>query len=649
MKRSNTRKPAPAKKSGGSTQKKAGKKTVKKAVKKKSSPKLVLSLWAIVAFLIFFFYMVHDLPSTHEMLEEQGAGSIRILATDGSLLKQIGTPYGEAIPFSDIPKDMVNAAVSIEDRRFFDHWGIDPRGLARAIFVNITQGSMRQGGSTITQQLAKIAFLSPEKTFRRKFQEAFMALKIEHNFTKSQIMAHYLNRAYFGGGAYGVEAASRVYFNKPASRLRLNECAMLAGLLKAPSKFSPFNDPKLAASRATIVLKAMAEEGYIKPDKATNLKPENFGISDATYNTVNSSPYFTDWVSSLIPEYVLPGGKALTIVTTLNPQKQRLAEAALASVLNASGEKKDADQAALVSLDTDGAVLAMVGGRKYGESQFNRVTQAFRQPGSTFKLFVYLAALENGWKVDQRITDEPITVEGWSPKNFSERYIGDTTLREAFADSINTVAVKLSEKVGRNKIISMARRLGVDSDLQPIPSVALGTSEMTLLELTQSYNVLANSGKEALAYAIKEVRTRDGKVLYKRGDFKPARLITMPVVRQANSLLIGAGLKGTARAAYFGHPLAIKTGTSQDYRDAWIVGYTGHMTTGVWIGNDDGSPMKSVTGGSLPAQIFSRYMRPAHEGLKGIYLPSTENDNIIHEVTPETEEPSLWDRLFNGF
>jgi len=467
-----------------------------------------------------------------------------------------------------------------------------------------------QGGSTITQQAAKNIFLTPERNLRRKAQELLLALWLEQKFSKDEILEMYLNRVYLGSGSYGVAAAAQKYFGKKVSELNISECAMLAGLLKAPSRYSPVNDPKLARARQEQVLFNMVDAGFLTPREQTAAlaQPLNFG----GIGNSQDSQYFIDWVLDQLPDFIGRPEGDLIIVTTLDNAMQSAAGQAIGAALDADGLRLSVKQGALLALAPDGAIRAMAGGRAYGQSQFNRATQAKRQPGSAFKPFVYLTALERGLHPESVIRDSPIILNKWQPRNFKNTYLGDITLRHALAESINTVAVKLSEMAGRSRVIEVAHRMGIVSELTPTPAVALGVSEVSLLELTAAYAPFANGGYSAAPYGIVEVRTPQGRILYRRAHDARVMVIGDRAYDQMNDMLSHALAHGTGKAARLaGRSAAGKTGTSQDYRDAWFIGYSGQLVTGIWFGNDDGASMKGVTGGGLPARTWKTFMDKA--------------------------------------
>ena len=517
------------------------------------------------------------------------------------------------------PSHLVEAVIAIEDRRFFSHFGLDPRGLARALAVNIRQGRLAQGGSTLTQQLAKNVFLTPERSFKRKVQELLLAFWLEAHFSKQDILALYLNRVYFGSGAYGVQAAAETYFSRPVQNLTRVEAAMLAGLLKAPSRYAPTRDPAAAARRARIVIAAMQDAGFINAELEAEMAGQDIII---TNRSTDGAHYAVDWTLDQLPDFVGRPRADLDVMTTLDRPMQLAAERAINRVLAAQGEARQAGQAAMVVMTPDGAIRAMVGGRAYGKSQFNRAVQARRQPGSAFKPVVYLAALENGLERAIVFDDAPLSINGWSPKNYDGRYRGAVTAGEAMAHSLNTVAVQISEQTGRDKVIDMARRLGLSGRLRAHPSLALGTFEVSLLQLTAAYAHFANGGQQVVPHIIQAVISASGQSLYDR--LAP---VALPVVDGRhigvlNNMLRAVMTIGTGRAARLdGIALAGKTGTSQNWRDAWFIGYSGALVVGVWVGNDDGAAMARVSGGGLPAEIFAAFMAEQKELAASVALP----------------------------
>ncbi len=581
----------------------------------------VCAVWVLIALAGVIAYHASQLPPIDKLAVPKRPPNIAILGDDGQMLANRGDTGGAAISLRDLPPYLPKAFVAIEDRRFYQHWGIDPIGIARAIFRNATARGGMQGGSTLTQQLAKNLFLTQERTMSRKVQEAILALWLERKFSKDQILELYLNRVYFGSGAYGVEAATRKYFGHGASQATLQQAAMLAGLMKAPTKLAPNRNPVAATERAAQVILAMAQEGHITDGMAQLALSNPATVSREGAGSIN---YAADFVMDVLDETVGAIDEDIIVTTTLSRDKQALAEKALTDELDKSGKRFGVSQGALVSMDPSGQIKALVGGRNYAESQFNRAVSAHRQPGSSFKPFVYLTALERGLTPDTIRDDAPINVRGWQPENSSQDYQGPVTLTRALAMSLNTVAVRLGLEVGAKAVADTAHRLGIASDLQVNASIALGTSEVTPLELVSAYAPFANGGIRVQPHIILRVRTASGKQLYQRKGASFGRIIEPGHVAMMNGMLQETLTIGTARHAELpGWQAAGKTGTSQDYRDAWFVGYTSALVTGVWLGNDDNSPTRKVSGGNLPVNVWSRYMRAALQNVPPSPLPGS--------------------------
>jgi penicillin-binding protein 1A len=569
----------------------------------------------LVAFLALWF----TLPSIDELAQFKKKTSIVITSEDGQVITSYGDVYGRYVPFAELPKSLVDAVIATEDRNFYYHPGIDPIGLLRASIANFKAGRVVQGGSTLTQQVAKNVFLTPERSLMRKMREALLAFKLEWKFTKEEIITIYLNRVYLGAGNYGIDAASKRYFGKPASEMNLSESAIIAGLLKAPSRFAPTSNPLLSQKRAEQVIVNMADAGYITPEKALKARADMPKALSGRKNIASSNLYFGDYVLEQIPKFVSTLTEDIVVTTTLRPDWQTHGEKAINEIMDKDGEKLGASQAALVAMTPDGAIRVMIGGRDYGESQYNRAYQAQRQPGSSFKLFVYLAGLEAGLTPDSMVDDQPISIGKWSPKNYTGEYLGEIPLRKAVANSINTVAIQVSEQVGRWHVINMAKRLGITSHMEPIASIALGTTEVNLLELTGAYAHLAADGKQVQPYAIEKIQTKKGQLIYQHKKQQMPTVIRSDIVGEMNDLLTGVMRYGTGTRANIGRSAGGKTGTTSDYRDAWFMGYTPDLVAGVWVGNDNNKAMKKVTGGTLPAPIWAAFMKqvlantPAHE------------------------------------
>ena len=580
----------------------------------------VLGVWGLIGLGGLIAYCASELPPIDQLAVPRRPPNIAILADDGSLIANRGDTGGAAVRLEDLPPYLPKALIAIEDRRFYSHHGIDPVGVSRAVIRDVTGRGPVEGGSTLTQQLAKNLFLTRERTLSRKIQEAILALWLERRYSKNQILELYLNRVYFGSGAYGVEAAAQKYFGKSARFVTLSEAALLAGLMKSPTRLAPNHNLAGANERAAQVIKAMAEQGLISEAmaKLASAKPARLW-RDKTAGSIN---YAADYVMDALDDTVGAIDQDIVVTTTISLKSQAEAERALADELSSKGAKFDVDQGALIAIDPNGAVKAMVGGRSYADSQFNRAVSAKRQPGSSFKPFVYLAALEKGLTPDTVREDAPISVKGWSPENYSREYFGPVTLTKALSLSLNTVAVRLGVEVGPKTVVSVAHRLGVASDLDPVPSIALGSSEVTPLEMATAYAAFANGGIGVQPHVITRVRTASGKQLYLRRNASFGRVIEPQYVAMMNEMMEETLSTGTARMAELpGWQAAGKTGTSQDWRDAWFVGYTSYLVAAVWLGNDDGSPTRKVSGGNLPVEIWSRFMKAAHEGVPVAALP----------------------------
>lgn len=600
---------------------------------------LVAAIWGGVAVCGLVAWYAYDLPELDSIPELARRPSVTLLAADGTEFANYGDTAGPPIPIADMPKYLPQAVLAIEDRRFYSHPGIDVFGVLRAIVTNMTSGQLRQGGSTITQQLAKNVFLSNERTAKRKIQELIVAFWLEHKFTKDQILSLYLNRVYLGAGTFGVSAAAERYFDKPVNQLKLNEAAMLAGLLRAPSRYAPTRDLELATYRTRVVIDAMEDSGFINAAQAKTAKSEPIKLARPSDNT---GRYFADWAIDQVGGYIGSGvTRDITVKTTMDLKVQRAAELKLRQVIETQGSKMDATQGAAVVMATDGAVRAMVGGEDYRDSQFNRAVRAMRQPGSAFKPFVYLAALDAGFKPDQVFLDEPVTVGDFKPRNFDGKFRGAVTMEQALAESINTVAVRLLTQAGIDRVIQWAQRLGITSPLKREAGLALGASEVTLLELTAAYGTFANQGAGVWPYGVTEVTDSTGQPIYRRLGSGPGLRIDPNLVANMNRMLSAVVNYGTGRAANPGHPVAGKTGTTDDFRDAWFVGYSANTIAGVWVGNDDHSPMKKVTGGGLPAQIWRDIMVAADAGQP--QRPLQQQDD-----RPSAPVQSFLDNLFSS-
>ncbi|GJD34892.1 transglycosylase domain-containing protein [Methylobacterium aerolatum] len=593
---------------------------------------VVLGLWAVVGLAGLIAYHASQLPPIDQLSVPKRPPNIAILASDGSLLANRGETGGRTVSIKELPPYLPRAFVAIEDRRFYSHMGIDPVGIVRAIGQNLTRRGVAQGGSTLTQQLAKNLFLTQERTASRKIQEAILALWLEHKYTKDEILELYLNRVYFGAGAYGVEAAAQRYFGRPAKDVSLAQAAMLGGLVQAPSRLAPNRNLPAAQARAAQVLAAMQELGFASAQdtKVALAQPAR----PASVRGGGSANYVADLVMDVLDDYVGKFETDITVQTTVDPTQQAMAERALVDELNKQGARYNVSQGALVSMRPDGAIRSLIGGRDYAQSQFNRATNAKRQPGSSFKPFVYLAAVEHGMTPDTVREDAPVKIGNWAPENYSHRYTGPVTLRTALAQSLNTVAVRLGQEVGPKTVVQTAQRLGITSPLQANGSIALGTSEVTLLEMVGAYGAIANGGTGVIPYVVALVKGADGKVLYKRSDSGLGRVIEPEADGMMNAMMHETFVSGTAKKADIpGWDLAGKTGTTQDYKDAWFIGFSGSLVTGVWLGNDDGEVTKKVTGGNLPVEIWKTYMSQALKGQNPVPLPNMNRWRRAPETT----------------
>ncbi|MCG8558240.1 MAG: PBP1A family penicillin-binding protein [Hyphomicrobiales bacterium] len=581
----------------------------------------VAAVWCALILGGLIFYVTSSLPDPVLASLDKRPPNLTILASNGRVLAERGLRRGH-IRLSQLPPFAIDAVLATEDRRFYSHLGVDPIGLARAAVRNAWAGRVVEGGSTISQQLAKNLFLKPERTLARKFQEMILAIWLETKFSKTKILELYLNRVYFGAGAYGIEAAARRYFGKSARHVTLSEAALLAGLLKAPSRYAPTSSARRAEARAAVVIESMVRARMLSPAQAVAALAAPARVRNPS--GITGYEYAVDWVVELLPGFIGQQQRDLIVETTIDAGLQRKAQERVRLAMARTAVRLKAGEAAAVVMDRRGAIKALVGGRSYKRSQFNRAVKAYRQPGSAFKPFVYLAALESGMTPDTLASDRPVTVNGWRPKNYRNRYRGRITLRESLAQSSNTVAVRLTLEVGRWRVVRTARRLGIGSPLHTRPSIALGTAEVNLLELTSAYAPFANGGKGVLPHIIKRVTTSRGKVVYERHGSGPGRVVAHPFVGAMNEMMNATLMDGTGKqAALAYHPAGGKTGTTQNFRDAWFIGHTSHLVAGVWVGNDDGRPMKQVTGGTLPARIWKAIMTEAHANRPVRALPGT--------------------------
>ncbi|QIG53966.1 PBP1A family penicillin-binding protein [Altererythrobacter sp. BO-6] len=566
---------------------------------------LAAALLGVIALAVAVGFAAQSLPSYYQLKATQTAQTIVVRARDGREIVELGPSFGEWLDYDEIPQVMKDAMVAVEDRRFYGHFGVDPIRLTGAVLEAFGADKRIGGTSTITQQLARNLFLNNNRSLDRKLREAILALALEWKFSKEQILELYLNKVYFGGGAYGIDSASRNFFSHPATQLSTGEAAIIAGLVKAPSRYSPTADVDKAVARAATVLRLMREQGYISAGEASvDVDAVNLKLRE----TENSVRYFTDYVlpqlDLLLPETFEP----IEVWTTLDVEMQEAATAAI------SANTPKGAQGALVSLDRDGAILAMVGGTDYVESNYNRATSAQRQPGSAWKLFVYLAALEAGYTPDDPVVDTPVTIDGWTPRNSNGKFVGEIDVRTAFAYSINTVAASLGQDVGFSSVASMARRFGISSPISTYPSMVLGTSEVRLIDMTRAFAAISEKGTSVEPYGITRVTTASGEEIYRHERGRASQLVPAYVAAGITDLLQTAVNTGTGRAAQIGRPVAGKTGTTSSNKDGYFVGFSSGITTGVWMGRDDAKAVGGLQGGRAPAQAFSAYMREAVKG-----------------------------------
>ncbi|MBB6180907.1 transglycosylase domain-containing protein [Pseudorhizobium flavum] len=588
---------------------------------------------------------------TKEDWRNRGDFAVTFLDRYGNTIGHRGIIHEDSVPIDELPDHLIKAVLATEDRRFFDHFGIDFFGLARAMNENAKAGGVVQGGSTLTQQLAKNLFLTNERSFERKIKEAFLALWLEANLSKKEILAYYLDRAYMGGGTFGAAAASQFYFGKNITEVNLAESAMLAGLFKAPAKYAPHVNLPAARARANEVLTNLVQGGMMSEGQVIGARRSPASVIDRA--EVKAPDYFLDWAFDEVQRLAKTGKikeRSVIVRTTLDMGLQQAAEAAVESSLREYGESYRSKQGALVLVENGGAVRAMVGGRDYGESQFNRATRALRQPGSSFKLYTYAAAMEKGFTPESVVSDAPVTWRGWSPQNYGRSYKGRVTLMTAMSQSYNTVPVRLAkDELGTERIAQLAKDMGIETPLRTDKTIPLGTSEVTVLDQATAYAVMPAGGLQSRRHGIAQVVGYGGDVLYdfQRDEPPPRRVLSEQATSSMNRILTNIPYNGTARrAALDGVLTAGKTGTSQSYRDAWFVGFTGNYTSAVWFGNDDYTPMNNMTGGSLPAMTFKKLMDYAHQGIELKPIPGIENpfpesekkkDAVVAEK-PEGEE-----------
>ncbi len=596
----------------------------------------VLGVWGLIFVVAFFAVFASDLPDTSKLYDVKRQPSINYLDRSGALLAVRGSQYAPPVDIDALPKYVPAAFVAIEDRQFYHHFGFNPWGIIRSLAWNMTHdGGPQRGGSTITQQLARNLFLSPAQNYRRKAQELILAVWLEMKFSKNQILALYMNRVYFGAGAYGIEAASQRYFNKPAKELTIGEAALLAGMMKGPARYSPVSAKERAARRATIVLDEMVRIKAITPEQRDEAFKTPVQVSATLAN--QRAQYFTDYIDAQVRSLVGEPTEDLVVETTMDLPIQASAERAVKLGVDGHGEQ-GVQQAALVAIDGEGRIRAYVGGADYADSQFDRATTARRQAGSAFKPFVYLTAMEQGRTPAVMVVDEPVKIGNWEPRNYTNKFLGPMTLQTALAQSINTVAARLASEVGTSNVAATAKRLGITSKIQLDPSMALGAVEVSPMEMAQAYAPFSNGGFLAKGYGIERIRTASGKVLYDHSVDRQARaaVIGSPALQYMNQMMRQVVASGTgARAKVAGYDVAGKTGTTSDYKDAWFVGYTGGFVAAVWTGKDDNTPMKRVTGGGAPAEIWRTFMAAALPRLKATPIPG----GVVEPPPVATEDP----------
>lgn len=564
---------------------------------------MIFLSFLVITFAGWLLYCVLTLPDIDQAVARTRQPSTTITAENGNEVKTFGSVYSEVIRLNELPSYVPDAIISTEDRRFYAHFGFDIVAFTRAMLTNIFMGRYAQGGSTITQQVAKNLFLTSQKNIKRKTQELLLAFWLEHKFSKEQILTLYLNRVYLGAGTYGIEAASQKYFQKSSRDMNLLEAAIIAGMLKAPSRYNPIASAERAKARAKVVLQNMVNNDALTERQMKYALTLPVG-EDKSYK-VQGADYFADWVYREVNDYIGERDNDIYVYTTLDQKIQENAEKILREAVLAA-KNRNVSEGAVVVLNKSGEVKAMVGGIDYRKSQFNRAVTALRQPGSAFKPFVYLTALQNGWKREDRIDDVPLSIGKWKPENYDKKYHGSVTLDEALMKSLNLATVNLSESLSRKDIIRTAKKMGISTPVENTPSLALGTFEVKVIDMAAAYSAIANGGYATWPHAIKEVYTRDGYQLYQREADTENRILDAGAVKDLTKMLEKVISQGTGRRAKIPGFAAGKTGTTQDYRDAWFVGFTDEYVIAVWVGNDDNSPMKGVTGGTLPAEIWRK-------------------------------------------
>jgi penicillin-binding protein 1A len=597
----------------------------------------VCFLGAVIG-IISLFYFSRDLPSIRKLETMTRPAQITIVDRHGDLVTRYGQVYGSPVTISELPPHVVQAVLATEDRNFYHHRGVNPVAVLRALVVNIRSGAVRQGGSTITQQLAKNIFLTPERTVKRKVQEMLLSVQLEMAYTKDEILALYLNNVYFGAGTYGLRAAAERYFEKAPSELTVGEAAMLAGLLKAPSRYSPTASPEAARDRARTVLEVMFDAGYLSREKTDTLLS---GPIATISQRQKPAPYAADFVMAELREEFGKMQEDVTIHTTIDLKAHERSIASIAALPEKDTRFREDIQVAAIAMEADGAIRLMIGGRSYTESEYNRATHAKRQPGSAFKPFVYMAALEQGWAPNDIILDTPIELNGWTPANYKDKYYGAVKMSEAMARSLNAAAIRLQEETGRPHVLDVARRVGFAGKIDPGAALALGVNETTPLELAKTYAPFANNGYSAEPYVITSIYGKKGNIIYARNPEQPREVMQQDVVIAMNHMLREVVSLGSGRAAQIpGYVTAGKTGTTQDSRDAWFAGHAAGLVGIVWMGKDDYTPMvegwSPVSGSGTPAILWSEVMQASLNG---------RPDTPIVPWAPKRPLPSIFDHF----
>ncbi|HSQ97502.1 MAG TPA: PBP1A family penicillin-binding protein [Rickettsiales bacterium] len=578
----------------------------------------VVGVWIILLLSGLFFYYSIDLPDINPVVNDKSEVNIEVMYNNGAEIKKYGNLNTDITNYAEFPLYLIDGLTATEDRKFFKHHGFDYFGIVRAAFVNLSSGYIKQGGSTITQQLSKMILKNNEKTFKRKIQELMLSVQLERKLTKEQILMMYLNKAYFGAGQYGISGAAKFYFNKRVSNLDLEECAMLIGLLKAPSKYSPQNNPILSKERTKQIIMNMYNAKLLSDVEYRKYLNTYFAsVIDATINSderLNEELYFSEWVKSQLPDYTKKTN--IKVKTTLDLKIQNAIEQSIEDFRFTQNEKLKNSQIAVVALGKDGAVLGMTGGVNFNRSEFNRAIYAYRQAGSAFKIFVYLAGIrEKHFNTSTRFVDEPVAVGNWFPENYNEKYYGEVSMKEGFAKSLNSVAIQINEYAGIKNVAKMAKKMGILSEIdQNDPTIALGTTQINLLELTSAYAVILNNGNAIIPYSITEIKDKDtNNIIYVRKASVLSKILTENEVDQMQEMMYAVINTGTAQNAkiedlmYKGYGyIGGKTGTSQNYSDAWFIGYANDITLGIWIGNDDNTSMGKIAGGTLPAILWKK-------------------------------------------